>query len=518
VNAAGEIEWAADGVAVCSVPGEQMSPGVVSDGAGEAIIVWHDARSGSPGIYAQRMNAAGVAQWNADGVPLCTQTAAYEDPAVATDGAGGAIVAWMDWRAGYRIFAQRVNASGAVQWTADGVQLCASTQNQHLPEISSDGLGGAVITWYDDGSDVGDIYAQRVNASGAVQWTVDGVAVCVAGASQGWPRIASDSAGGAIVTWADFRSGSSWNLYGQRVNASGTVEWAANGILVYAAMGLPFTQLVSDNAGGAIAAWPDYNGAYGGVRAQRISASGTLPWGADGIALSSADEGQDLQIASDGAGGGIVTWVDNRCGALIYAHRVSASGDLVATTLQSWSAALEETSIRVNWTVSSIDDGVRFVISRASAPDWSYIELNDAVVSRNGLSLSFTDTRCVSGSTYKYRIEYKADGVTRRVLFETEAVAIPDLPVSLYQNHPNPFNPRTVVRFYLPEAQEILLDVYDVSGRRVARLAEGMREKGYHEVIWDGRNSSGETCSSGVYFTRLEAGKSSMSRKMVIMR
>jgi flagellar hook assembly protein FlgD len=95
---------------------------------------------------------------------------------------------------------------------------------------------------------------------------------------------------------------------------------------------------------------------------------------------------------------------------------------------------------------------------------------------------------------------------------------MPPFPVTLYQNHPNPFNPQTVIRFYLPEAQEIFLDVYDVAGERVARLAEGKREKGFHEERWDGRNGSGVMCSSGVYFSRLKAGKSTISCKMVIMR
>jgi hypothetical protein len=102
--------------------------------------------------------------------------------------------------------------------------------------------------------------------------------------------------------------------------------------------------------------------------------------------------------------------------------------------------------------------------------------------------------------------------MARRILFETDGITTPALAVTLYQNHPNPFNPRTVIGFYLPEAQEIFLEVYNVAGERVARLAEGKTEKGYHEVTWDGRNSSGTICSSGVYFSRLKAGKTIISR------
>jgi hypothetical protein len=155
---------------------------------------------------------------------------------------------------------------------------------------------------------------------------------------------------------------------------------------------------------------------------------------------------------------------------------------------------------------------------RAWAPDWQYIELRGATIDKVGFSFTFTDETCLPGSTYKYLIECEAEGMARRVLFETDAITMPALPVTLYQNHPNPFNPQTVIRFYLPEAQAIFLDVYNVAGERVARLAEGKKEKGYHEVTWDGRSSLGTMCSSGVYFSRLVAGKSTISRKMVIMR
>ena len=70
------------------------------------------------------------------------------------------------------------------QWTADGVALCTAANDQINPQIVSDGSGGAIITWQDYRGGNYDIYAQRVNASGAVQWTADGVAVCTAAYDQ----------------------------------------------------------------------------------------------------------------------------------------------------------------------------------------------------------------------------------------------------------------------------------------------------------------------------------------------
>ena len=66
-----------------------------------------------------------------------------------------------------------------------------------------------------------DIYAQRVNASGVVQWMTDGIAVCMAGYDQTYPRIVSDGSGGAIVTWQDTRSGI-YQVYALRATDAGS--------------------------------------------------------------------------------------------------------------------------------------------------------------------------------------------------------------------------------------------------------------------------------------------------------
>ena len=101
---------------------------------------------------------------------------------------------------------RRVDGSGAVLWTADGVAVCTATDHQEWPVICSDGSGGAIITWMDSRSGYADIYAQRVDGSGAVKWTADGVAVCTATPNQYYPTICSDGAGGAIITWSENRS------------------------------------------------------------------------------------------------------------------------------------------------------------------------------------------------------------------------------------------------------------------------------------------------------------------------
>jgi len=112
--------WPANGAPVCIATNAQLAPVIVSDGAGGAIITWYDRRTGSYDIYAQRVDAAGVPQWTPDGVAVSTIAGDDFTPRIASDGGGGAIIAWQDLRTGYDndIYAQRVNAAGVPQWTA----------------------------------------------------------------------------------------------------------------------------------------------------------------------------------------------------------------------------------------------------------------------------------------------------------------------------------------------------------------------------------------------------------------
>ncbi|MDH3198612.1 MAG: hypothetical protein OEO21_10270, partial [Candidatus Krumholzibacteria bacterium] len=328
-------QWQLDGVPLSTAASSQYNPTIVSDGSGGAIVTWYDYRSGTNyDIYAQRLDASGVAQWTADGVALCSAADDQSDPTIVSDGSGGAIVTWHDRRSGtnYDIYAQRLDASGVAQWAANGVALCSAADHQQVPTIVADGSGGAIVTWYDYRSGTNsDIYARRVNASGVAQWTANGVALCTAANAQLYPTIVSDGSGGAIVTWHDYRSGTNDDIYARRVNASGVAQWTANGVaLCSAANNQLYPAIVSDGSGGAIVTWYDLrSGTNYDIYARRVDASGVAQWTADGVALCSAVNAQlSPAIVSDGSGGAIVTWHDYRSGTNydIYARRVNASG------------------------------------------------------------------------------------------------------------------------------------------------------------------------------------------------
>jgi photosystem II stability/assembly factor-like uncharacterized protein len=95
----------------------------------------------------------------------------------------------------------------------------------------------------------------------------------------------------------------------------------------------------------------------------------------------------------------------------------------------------------------------------------------------------------------------------------------PSMPaVVLRQNEPNPFNPTTVIPFYLDEDSRVRIVVYDPRGRHMATLLDELRPFGEHRVVWDGRDELGGQLPSGVYYYRLEAGKFAEVRKMALLK
>ena len=271
LDANGNPQWAANGVPVCTATGDQFGPSVIVDGAGGVIMIWQDERVATDSdIYAQRLNSAGVVQWAVNGSAVCTVAGKQVAASLVSDGSGGAIATWSDNRGGgsvydYGIYAQRITSTGAVQagWTANGVVVCADTnvfEGGSEQRIIRDGTDGAIICWADERLlNNSDLYAQRISGAGLALWTANGQAVCQTTGSQYSIQMISDTAGGAIVAWADGRAGDLiQDVYGQRISSVGAAQWIANGVGICTAPGSQYTGgIVPDGTGGAIVGWID---------------------------------------------------------------------------------------------------------------------------------------------------------------------------------------------------------------------------------------------------------------------
>ena len=105
----------------------------------------------------------------------------------------------------------------------------------------------------------------------------------------------------------------------------------------------------------------------------------------------------------------------------------------------------------------------------------------------------------------------------RRFLRQRQAGS-PARQPALAQNAPNPFNSQTVLAYFLPAAGPVRLEVFSLTGQRVAVLRQGLQQAGYHWLRWDGRDDAGRSAASGMYLYRLVTDETVLTRKLTLLR
>ena len=102
-------------------------------------------------------------------------------------------------------------------------------------------------------------------------------------------------------------------------------------------------------------------------------------------------------------------------------------------------------------------------------------------------------------------------------LANEDDVALPRV-FALHPNYPNPFNPETTISFDIPERSRVQLAIYDLLGKKISVLSDGVTVAGSHTIRWSGTDTIGRTVGSGVYILRLDAGEFSQTRKMLLLK
>ena len=177
-------------------------------------------------------------------------------------------------------------------------------------------------------------------------------------------------------------------------------------------------------------------------------------------------------------------------------------------------AESREGSIVLHWETEADEAVNGFRLYRALRPgDFSCITDSPLSLYTN----TYEDRAIEPGKEYRYVVAaLTLDGREIRSLEVTAFSIAP--PLALYQNVPNPFNPRTTIGFSLPRSEQVRIDIYDLVGRLVRRLVDRPMEAGRHQIVWNGWDDRGRTVASGVYFYQMTAGKQSPAKKMILLR
>ncbi len=552
IDADGDILWWPGGILASTGSWPTYSECICPDGEGGAIVLMYDFRDtdqGTMALYAQKIDHDGTPRWTAGGRKV---TSGFEDSDVdrtymTSDLLGGAYCVWSDDRnADFDLFGSRINMYGGIGPLSEPPVISS------VSDVPNDQGGRLMLRWMASEADTFpeawiDSYSAWRLLPGQMAASSRAMPLAEAGPVE-------DLSVGA-VRHLETAAGEAWELVGY-IPARQAEEYALMVESLFDSMGTdPGWQyfVVTAHMEGSILYFdspvdsgysvdnlsPAQPVAFGGI--QSLAPPGlNLYWDAGteaDLSLYEVYKGATEDFVPGGLNfvGSIFdtefldagwTPADQDFFKLIavdvHGNRGPAAtlrpeNIYVGTLLQSWSASWTDSWVELNWTLSQADDGTEFHVLRAENPGGDFEEIDDAHLERDGMSFTVKDRTCEPGVTYLYRIEVEESG-GRRILFESDEIEAPAMPLTLYQNVPNPFNPSTSIAFYLPERSHVRIDVYDVTGRLVTTLTDGIRSGGSHTVEWNGSDSSGRTAASGVYFYRLTAEKFEQTKKMILLR
>lgn len=262
IDSNGNRLWDTNGIPVSNVVANRLNPKIQKGKFGGVYLTWQDFRNGLDyDIYAQRIAGNGVLLWNAQGLAVAETSGSQINPKIDSDSlSGGIYIAWADKRNSldYDIYAQRIDSTGNVLWTTNGIAIGAEIGNQSAVDIlCTSSSNGVMVTWRDGRNGHDDIYIDKISPSGLSSWQQNGVLLSSSNFNKLNPNICSDGNGGAIVAWQDSTI-NDWDVYSQKINSSGQIQWTPGGMVVSSAIEIQsHPKNVPDGNGGSIYVWQD---------------------------------------------------------------------------------------------------------------------------------------------------------------------------------------------------------------------------------------------------------------------
>lgn len=286
-----DASWPSDpteNVPLCSADGGQGPTFAVSDGRGGGIFAWADYRfsppaSSYPSVFAQRVDGAGGTHWAANGSAAFGNSTKYVNfDAACADGAGGAFLAWIVSPDTDAVKVQHIDASGVPTWGADGIRVGNARSYAGVCCLVTDGAGGVIVEWssFEGDFSTSGVRGQRLDGSGVAQWAASGVVLGSATTQDPYRPVGiSDGQGGAFAIWRQ-ADGSGWEVFLQHVHSTGVVETGTGGPQIRSGTSvLPTPAAYPDGAHGAFIAWAEKD-ALGIMRllAERVDNTGNALW------------------------------------------------------------------------------------------------------------------------------------------------------------------------------------------------------------------------------------------------
>jgi hypothetical protein len=552
------------------VGAQQHAPRVAVSPQGWFVVTWYDNRAGTDDVFIQLYDSSATRvganiRVNTDGT--ATRQAF---PDVAADGMGHFTVVWTDWRNGIYpanpdIYAKKYDTLLNALYADRKVSSDNSGRPQRDPAIAADRLGNVAIVWTDSSSSSWDVIGQMVDASGIVREN-NFRANTLGDSAQLQPDVALDGRYRYIV-WTDRRKGQH-DIYAS-IATYNTPRLTVNPTALTFAMA----------PGGALPAVRNIILNHGGYNALHFTASSSASWlgvsptsGLTPDTLVATITDSTLAVGTYVAAIRLVDTDNNDSSLAVPVSLEVASDQPGADSVLVGSAQLLPGAIRaipidlaLSTDIQSIQIPLQWDTSLFQVDSIQFDSLLDPSALREwqpdpsgGLGLlrcGRAGTLLASGAHHLADLYVTAglqpgiglldstvidtatchlvrnDGQSVVPAFLPGHITISDptpvddpaegaLPIdfALLPNYPNPFNASTVIAYSIGTRSQVILDIFNVLGQRVARLVDGSRSAGQYSTLWSGEDESGRPVPSGVYFYRLQAGPSSAIRKLVLLK
>jgi hypothetical protein len=317
--------------------GFQADAAVAVDADGDAVVTWYSYGQDGDGrgIYARLYDASGAPV--GDEFLVNTHTSAYQtNPAVATDADGDFVIVWQSQGqdgSGYGVYAQRFNAAGVAQGAEFRVNQ-STTGDQQAPAVAMDGDGDFVVVW-EDGTTPTDttttnIFARRFDAAGAALGN-EFRANSFTSAVQFAPAVAMNDAGAFVIAWGGNGPGDSRGTHARRFDNTGVALGPETTVNSFTTDEQYYPSVAMAESGDYVITWDskEQDGSGWGVYGQRFSAAGTPLGGEFRVNTTTSLYQQNSSVAMDADGDFVVTWTgyaDGVAGYGVYAQRYNNAG------------------------------------------------------------------------------------------------------------------------------------------------------------------------------------------------
>lgn len=543
-------QWSPDSLqnlVICDLSGEQSVSKIAPTSDGGCFISWFDSRSGSYCMYLQRLDSLGNEMLADNGLLVSDnpQESWLVDYDLAVDGSDNAILAFCDVRytPNFNVTAYKIGSDGSFLWGADGICLSDTTGNwfEAAPRIAVTPEGNSIICWGRADTDY-QIVFQKLSPSGDKLWGDYGMIWTSGEADLSAPVVVPAGQDSVVALWKS-STGSFpaqvTHLYTQKLDVSGDMVWGDTYVLVYDGGAISpwnYPELIPDGNGGAVYAWYDaptvseFN-----VWVQRFDTDGSMLFPMNG-AQASTNSMDRLHMnpsvayypADDRT---FVFWVEtnaNQTSFGVYGQKFSSTGTRewddyglqlvpLTTSQTAFVRAMEAGGgLYVAYFSGNMATSLRAIrLQHDGTVEWGPVTLSagslggkDDLVDCQGYGESalyaWTDYRNDYG-VYAQNINLNGSlGPQTGIGVEEPG------PASALSVVPNPCRGSARALFSLSGTGHASVEVFDLSGRLLERLADGILDGGTYSVSW-------EADVPGVYFFRLKSSSGAITRRVVVL-